>query len=279
MKTVGEILDTSIKFLGQRGIDRPRKVIEELLSSTLCLPRLEIYMQFDRPLQPQELDQMRNYLKLAAKGEPWQYIVGEMEFLGCHLKVGPGVLIPRQETEILADKIVKELPEGPCAIWDICTGSGCLGLAVKKKRPDCTVILSDLSETAVEIARGNAKRCEVEVEVRQGDLLGPFCGAKADVVICNPPYISERDYLELESGVRDWEPKMALVGGVTGFEFYERLARELPAYLNEGARIYFEIGTGMGEEIKKIFVSSGWNSVGIMQDWASHDRFALARIN
>jgi len=278
MKTVREVLDASINFLKQKEIDHPRKCIEELLSHALSLSRLELYLQFDRPLQSKELDQMREYLKAAAKGEPWQYIVGQVEFLECTIKVERGVLIPRQETEILADRVIKELPEEPCVIWDICCGSGCLGVAIKKKRPDCIVILSDLSEEAVKIAKENGQRCGVDVEVRQGDLLGPFEGDKADIVICNPPYISERDFQGLGLEVKEWEPKMALVGGVTGFEFYERLAAELPLYLKSGAKVYLEIGAGMGKGIKEMFSSLKWGSVEVTQDWASHDRFVLAKI-
>lgn len=274
MKTISEILDVSINFLMSREVAQPRRLIEELLSHVLNLPRLELYVQFDRPLQPKELDLLREHLKAAAKGMPWQYIVGQVSFLGCTIKVTPDVLIPRQETEILADRIVKELPQEPCTVWDICCGSGCLGIAVKKKRPDCRVVLSDLSEKAVGIAKENAETSGVELEVRQGDLLQPFQGMKADVVICNPPYVSESDYQRLETEVKDWEPKMALVGGPSGFEFYERLAKELSPYLNPGAKLYLEMGTGMGNRIREIF--SQWSHVEVLQDWALHDRFCVA---
>jgi release factor glutamine methyltransferase len=272
MKTLSEVLKLSTEFLQKKGIDRARRQVEELLSYVLKLPRIELYMQFDRPLIEKELTELREAIKRRSEGEPWQYIAGEVEFLGCRIQVNKNVLIPRQETEILADRILKELPITPVEIWDVCTGCGCIGISLKKKRPDCKVILSDISKEALAVAKENAEKNGVEVELLQGDLLGPFQG-KADVIVCNPPYISEKDYTQLDREVREWEPKTALVGGSSGFEFYQRLSHDLPRYLNPNGKVYFEIGTGMGEQIKNLFPSSTWKTVQIAQDWSSHDRF------
>ena len=272
MKTLGEVLKLSSDFLQKKGIDRARRRVEELLSYVLKLPRIELYMQFDRPLIEQELTELRQAIKRRAEGEPWQYIAGEVEFLGCPIKVNKNVLIPRQETEILVDRILKELPETPVEIWDVCTGSGCIGIALKKKRPDCKVILSDVSPEALAVAKENAEKNGVEVEFLQGDLLGPFQG-KADIIVSNPPYITEKDYVLLDREVREWEPKTALVGGLSGLEFYHRLSNDLPRCLNPNGKVYFEIGTGMGEQIKNLFDPRTWKSIQIAQDWSSHDRF------
>ncbi|MGH2639084.1 MAG: N5-glutamine methyltransferase family protein, partial [Rhabdochlamydiaceae bacterium] len=188
MKTVCDILKISTTFLSQKGIDQPRRQVEELLSHVLQIPRIELYVQFDRPLMEPELEKLRAYLKMRAQRMPWQYIVGEVQFLGCVIDVNQDVLIPRPETEILADKILKELPLSPVVIWDMCCGSGCLGIALKKKRADCTVILSDLSLKAVEMTQRNAQKNKVEVVVRKGDLCQPFQREKCDFVVCNPPY-------------------------------------------------------------------------------------------
>lgn len=275
MKTLGEILKLSSEFLQKRGIEKPRRQVEELLSYVLKLPRIELYMQFDRPLVEKELEQLREAVKRRAEGEPWQYIAGEVEFLGCRIQVNKKVLIPRQETEILADKIVKELPAHPVEIWDLCTGSGCIGIALKKKRPDCKVVLSDISPDALALARENALQNGVEVEFVQGDLLQPFQGKKADLIVCNPPYIAEKDYLGLDREVREWEPKTALVGGPSGFEFYQRMASVLPHYLNPRGKVYFEIGRGMGEEVKNLFTSSVWKNPRVDPDWSSQDRYLI----
>lgn len=273
MKTLGEILTLSAEFLQKKGIAKPRRQVEELLSTILKLPRIELYMQFDRPMTEEELVRLREAIKKRAEGEPWQYIAGVIEFLDCQIQVSRSVLIPRQETEILAERIIKELPETGVEVWDLCTGSGCIGIAIKKKRPDCTVVMGDLSNEALEVAKINAEKNGVEVELLRGDLLTPFAGRKADVVICNPPYISLKEYEALDQEVRAWEPKMALVGGVTGYEFYERLARDLPSYLKPGAKVYFEIGTAMGEGVKKIFSAPQWIRHQLDRDWASHDRY------
>ncbi|HEX4839162.1 MAG TPA: peptide chain release factor N(5)-glutamine methyltransferase [Rhabdochlamydiaceae bacterium] len=271
MKTLGEVLKLSSEFLQKKGVDRPRREVEELLSLVLQLPRIELYMQFDRPLIEQELVQMREAVKRRSEGEPWQYIAGEVEFFGCSIKVNRDVLIPRHETEILVDRIIKELPERPVEIWDVCTGSGCIGIALKKKRADCKVILSDISKEALLVAEENAEKNGVEVEFLQGDLLQPFQG-KADIIVCNPPYISEKEYATLDREVREWEPKTALVGGMP---FYERLSYELSRYLHPHGKVYFEMGTGMGKQIKNLFTSAHWKTVQIAQDWSSHDRFLL----
>ena len=274
MKTLNEILKLSTEFLQKKGIDRPRRQVEELLSYVLKLPRIGLYMQYDRPMNEQELIQLREALKRRAEGEPWQYIAGEVEFLGCRIQVTKNVLIPRQETEILADRILKELPSTPVEIWDVCTGSGCIGIALKKKRPDCKVILSDISTEALAVARENAHQNGVDVELLQGDLLKPFQG-NADIIVCNPPYISEKDFTQLDREVREWEPKTALVGGPSGYEVYEKLAAELPRYLKPSGKVYFEIGTGMGNQVKNLFQSSFWKSQEITQDWSSHDRYLI----
>ena len=272
MKTLSEVLKLSTEFLQKKGVDRARRQVEELLSHVLKLPRIELYMQFDRPLIDQELTELRQAIKRRAEGEPWQYIAGEVEFLGCRIKVNKNVLIPRQETEILADRILKELPKAPVEIWDVCTGSGCIGIALKKKRPDCKVVLSDISPDALAIAKENGERNGVEVEFLLGDLLKPFQG-KADIIVSNPPYITEKDYAELDRQVRDWEPKMALEAGPSGLKFYEQFARDLPRFLNPNGKVYFEIGARMGEQLKNLFDLSIWKSVQIAQDWSSHDRF------
>lgn len=273
MKTLGEILRLSTEYLQQRLIERPRRQAEELLSYVLKVPRIELYMQFDRPIIEEELAQLRTFLKRRAEGEPTQYIAGEVEFYSCRIRLNRHVLIPRPETELLVDQVIKEMPRGPLEVWDICTGSGCIGIALKKKRGDCHITLSDISPDALEVARSNAAFNAVDVEILQGDLLQPFDERRADVIVCNPPYVSEQDYRQLDREVREWEPKRALVSGPTGYEFYQRLANDLPRYLKPGAKIYFEIGSGMGEGVKKLFNSPVWSKREVLQDWSSHDRY------
>jgi release factor glutamine methyltransferase len=261
MKTIREVLEAA----------KPRRLAEDLLGFLLKLKRIELYMQIDRPLMEQELQTLRSLWKRAQKGEPVEYITGEVEFLDCRIEVDPRVLIPRPETEILADLIVKRAPSGQ--LWDLCCGSGCLGIALKKKIPSLEVTLSDLSFDALAVAQKNAEKNQVAVSFMQGDLLAPFLGRKADVVICNPPYISEEEYEQLDVSVKGFEPRLALVGGRKGTEMYERLARDLPPFLHPGAQVFFEIGFAQGEELKKIFNEPVWASRTLEKDWSGKDRF------
>ncbi len=276
MKTIGEVLKLSTSFLEDKKIDRPRRSAEELISAVLDFKRMDLYMQFDRPVLEKELVLLREMLKKRSRGEPLEYILGAVEFLGCKFKIDRRVLIPRPETEILADLIVKRLKGRDLSglnLWDLCTGSGCLGISIKKSLPSLNVALSDISGEALELARENAKWNQAEVDFKEGDLLEPFRGKSADFIVCNPPYVSQSEFLNLDPSVRDYEPKMALVGGERGTEVYERLSRELPKFLNPGASVFFELGSTQGEAVKEIFSNAVWRSSEILKDWAGHPRF------
>lgn len=270
MKTIGEILKLSQEFLGDRKIDRPRRTAEEIIAHVLHLKKMDLYIQFDKPIVEKELALIRELLKRCSKGEPLDYALGVVDFFGCRIKIDQRVLIPRPETEILVERVAKLAPKG--VLWDVCTGSGCIGIALKKACPELQVTLSDISGEALALAAENAKLNGVEVSILQGDLLSPFKGEKADFVICNPPYISEDEYTKLDPSVRDYEPKLALVGGAGGAEFYERLKRDLPAHLNPGAQVFFEIGAGQGEALKRLFPEGELHA-----DWAGLPRFFTVR--
>ena len=271
MKTIAEVIALSADYLRERKIEKPRRLAEDLLAAALKMKRLDLYLQFDRPLIDLELQKMRSFLKRKIAGEPFEQIAGEVEFYGCAITVTPDVLIPRPETEILVDLIAKEVESG--TLWDLCTGSGCVGLALKKAKPELNVILSDICPKALAVAQKNGEKNQLSVEVRQGDLLAPFIGQKADIVVANPPYISKKGWEGLDAGVRDFEPSLALVGGQSGLEFYERLSQELPLFLKPKAKVFFEIGYDQGEALKKLFASSIWVKMRLLKDWAGHDRF------
>lgn len=276
MRTILEILNLSTDYLNRKGISQARLQAEELISQSLGLKRMELYIQFDRPLTDGELAKCRAWLQRRGQGEPLQYIHGQVEFLDCVIKVTPAVLIPRQETEILVDKIIKVLLNENLTgkvLLDLCCGSGSIGIALKKRFPELLVYLSDISPEALAIAAENAKDNEVEVELLEGDLLNPFKNKFADFVVCNPPYISEKEFSSLDVEVRAHEPRRALISGESGVEFYERLAIELPSHLNSGSKVWFEIGTGQGETVQKLFQGAFWKSGKVENDWSGHERF------
>ena len=276
MKTVGEILNASTAFLLSKKVDRSRRLAEELLARALQMKRIDLYMQFDRPVVEKELEFIRIGIKRLIQGEPLEYILGEVEFYGCKIKVDRRVLIPRPETELLIDHIAKRLRGS--AAWDICTGSGYIGIALKKKFPHLSVTLSDLSADALALATENALLNQVDVEILQGDLTLPFRGRKADLVAVNPPYVSRNEYDSLDPSVRDFEPEMALVGGGRGTEFFERLASELPPFLNPGAQLFLEIGATQGQAVQNIFSSPIWRKRELHSDWSGKDRFFFLEI-
>ncbi|NGX61406.1 MAG: Release factor glutamine methyltransferase [Chlamydiae bacterium] len=277
MKRLLEIIQLSASFLEKKGIERARFEAEEVIADALLLKRLDLYLQFDRPLIEQELASVRERLQRRANREPLAYIHGRVTFGGLTFEVNPSVLIPRPETEILlatiSETLSKEDVEGK-VLWDVCAGSGCLGLCLKHRFPALTVVLSDLSPAALEVAKRNAGSLGLlsSVTFLEGDLFAPFSGMKCDYFVSNPPYITEEEYRSLAPEVREQEPKMALVSGVSGYEMYEKIASGLPHYLAEGGRGWLEMGTGQGDEIVKIF--SSYDLFGsVASDYAGHDRF------
>lgn len=276
MKTVLEILTLTAEHLKHKGIQNSRRQAEDLLADVLDLKRMDLYLQFDRPLVPNEIDLCRQWLARRAKGEPLAYIKGAVDFFDCCLKVTRDVLIPRQETEILVDKICQQLTKQPLTgkkMWDVCCGSGCIGIALKKRFPELQVTLSDISTAALNIAKENAIKNQVEIEFYQGDLLKPFEGKKTDYLVCNPPYVSENDFATLDREVRDFEPKLALTAEFNGLEFYQRLAKDLPAFFHSGGKAWFEIGDGQGELVKNLFKTPPFKSGLVECDWAGRERF------
>ena len=279
MKTIKDVLTASKEYLAKKGIPNARRPAEEVIAGALKLKRLDLYLDLDRPLVELELQQCRAFLQRRAAGEPIEYIIGEVEFFGCQLKVNPSVLIPRQETEILVSKIAENLAKEPLEgkiFWDVCCGSGCIGIAIKKRFPELEVVLSDLSEAALRIAKENAERTGVAVTFRPGDLLSPFQNFRAHFFACNPPYISEAEYATLDKEVKEREPPSAFIGGVTGLEFYQRLVKELPQFLYPSAKVWFEIGYQQGPAVADLFSSSPWINAKVEADWAGHDRFFSA---
>lgn len=276
MITVKEILERTIVFFREKGIPSAKKEAGIVLADVLGLTSLDLYLMHDRPLNEEEVQQCREAVLRRAKGEPNQYIRGLVDFYGCQFVVDQRVLIPRMETEILVDKIVKEIEQEEYQgkeLWDICTGSGCMGISIKKKLPELQVTLSDLSEDAVAVANENAERNGVEVNILQGDLLEPFKGKRADYVVSNPPYVRDDEYEVLPREVKEFEPKMALVSGDLGLDFYRKFNEELPDYLNPEAQVWMEIGFTQGKSVVEIFSGENWQYAQFEKDWGQQDRF------
>jgi release factor glutamine methyltransferase len=198
--------------------------------------------------------------------------VGKVDFFGAEIHVDRRALIPRVETEWLVDLTAKQLRKEAMSLLDLCSGSGCIGICLKKKFPPIQVSLSDLSSDAMALAQENAARNGVELEFCIGDFFSPFQGRKVDAIVCNPPYISTKEFLNLDPSVRDFEPKMALIGGEDGADFYRRLSLEAPDYLTPQGQLFLEIGWDQGGLVQEIFPSSVWKKQ-LLQDLSGKDRF------
>ena len=280
MRTIEQLLRYSRKRLEEKQIERSRQVAEDIISEALRLPRLELYLNFDQTIDSAELRICMRLLERKMNGEPLGYLYRFIDFFQCRLEINSHALIPRQETEILLQNICSELRAHDLVgkeAWDICSGSGCLGLGLKKSFPHLNVTLSDISYECVELGKKNAERNHLEVNCYQGDLLAPFEGKKAHIIISNPPYITEEEYTSLQPSVRDFEPKGALVSGPTGLEFYKHLAEYLPAHLHDGALLFFEIGDTQGEALLELFSAIHYKETKIGKDWAGRDRFFYAK--
>jgi release factor glutamine methyltransferase len=209
-------------------------------------------------------------------GTPLQHLTGEQTFRRIVLDVRPGVFIPRPETEMLVEVALRELEseDGPVVV-DVGTGTGAIALAVKDERPDATVLATDLSPEAVELARANAARLELEVSVLEGDLLDPVPDALrgwVDLVVSNPPYVTPEEYGELPVEVRV-DPTLALVGGIS---VYERLAAEAPRWLRDGGLLAVEIGSAQADMVGEVLRRS-FTDVRVEPDLAGRDRIVMGR--
>lgn len=213
------------------------------------------------------------------QGHPLEYLLGFKTFYSLDLKVNHNVLIPRQETEILVDKVVKKLQgKPPSVIFDVCCGSGAIGLSLKKAFPKAQVYLSDISSEALDVARENAERNNLDVNVVQGDLLASLKGLSCDLFISNPPYIAYNEYSDLELSVKNFEPKIALCAGSQGYEFYERFSQQLPQFVNQGATMAFEIGFSQKNTLNTLFSRKPYHNLSFEKDFAGVDRFFFLEI-
>ena len=212
--------------------------------------------------------------KKRASGLPLQYIIGYVDFYYNKIYVNKNVLIPRNETEQLCDIVVSELKPN-FNVLDLCTGSGCIGLGIKNKFKNCNVTLSDVSKKAIYVAKKNAKQNNLKVKIIKSDLLNSVKG-KFDVIVSNPPYIKTKDLEHLSIEVKH-EPVLALDGSKDGYAYYKRIIDEVPYFLNNNGRIYFECGVGQAQKIAK-YLEKNFDCIKIIKDYYGKSRFVTGVI-
>ncbi len=242
-QTLLDVVRLSTTYLGDHGSEASRLDAELLVAHALGLRRIDLYLQFDRPLDGAALGPIRDLLRRRARGEPVAYIVGVREFFSRSFEVTPDVLVPRPETETLIEVVTGHLrSRDRCTIADLGTGSGCIAVTLAAELGAANVIAVDVSEAALEVARRNALRhgAASRVELRRGSWLDPL-SAPVDAVVSNPPYVTSAELAEVPRDVREFEPRLALDGGPDGLDAYRAMLAGLPRRLNPGGLVAFEV--------------------------------------
>jgi len=265
--TIAEVLRRSVDFLADKGVDSPRVDAEHLLAHALGLSRIELYTEHDRPLTEEELEGVRELLRRRGAREPLAYVLGEWGFRRLTLRTDARALVPRPETEIVVERCLALLQgiDAP-RVLDVGVGSGAIALALADEHPGARVTAVDVSADALALARENAERLGLEVELREGDLAAATEGW--DLVVSNPPYVHGDELDSLQPEVRDFEPHLALLG----HGFHEQLAREART-----TWLVLEVGDGQAAEVAGSLERLGYDGVRITPDLAGVERVVEGR--
>jgi release factor glutamine methyltransferase len=283
--TIQKLLNWMAEHFTGKGIDSPRMSAEMLLSHVLGLERIELYMHFDRQVEMPQLNRLHALVKRASEHEPIAYLIGMTEFYSLDIKVTPDTLIPRPETELLAERAIEYLRtlQTPQYMCDLCTGSGCIAAAVAIGVPEAKIIATDICDAAMAVADENitSHKLNERVHLLCGDLFSPIIEGldqtKFDVITSNPPYIATAEYEKLDKNVRDYEPELALHAGADGLDVYRRIVKEGPKYLKPGGRLMLEIGYQQGDAVTRLLEESGeFKDITVEKDFAKNDRIVTA---
>jgi release factor glutamine methyltransferase len=274
------LLRTCTKRLRAHGIEAAEKDAELIIMACSGMDRLALYRD-DPPLDRKSTAGVEHMLDRRCAREPMAYILGHAEFCGLRIKVGPGVLIPRPETEFMVQELLNAFKQGPGAaprVLDLCTGSGCLALAIARALPGADVHGSDISAEAIRFAGENARENGIlNVTFHQGPLLEPVSGMRFDAIVSNPPYIRREDIDALQPEIRDWEPFGALDGGEDGLEYYREILAGAPDRLVAGGLIILEIGAGQADAVRALAHAAGFGEIRTTLDYSGIERILTAQ--
>lgn len=280
MYTIKELLDKTAAYFSEQGIESARLEAQLLMGRVLGLERVQLFMDLQRPLQNEEVARFRELVVRRVNGEPAAYIAGKKSFYRWDFTVNPAVLIPRPDTEHLVEEALRRKP-GARSILDIGTGSGCLAVSLALLLEPERCLAVDISAEALEVASGNGRRLFAEegrgacpIEFVQSDLFEKVSG-QFDLIVSNPPYITEAEYAGLDRGVRDFEPGIALTAGEDGLSVYRRLLAEVSGYLQPGGLLLLEISDTVSDGVTDAGTRSGLTPVEIVRDFAGHRRVAV----
>ncbi len=284
--TIQKLLTWITGYLTKNAIDAPRLSAELLMSHVLGLKRIELYTQFDRVVDKEHLDRLHDLVKRAGQHEPVAYLVGRTEFYSIEMEVTPDCLIPRPETELLVQRAIEFLRtrSGPQHVCDLCTGCGCIAVAIARGFPDAKVTATDISDKALSVAARNVEKHQLEdrIALLCGDLFEPLVPqldvTQWDLITCNPPYVSAAEYDRLDKNVKDYEPRLALWAGDDGLDVYRRICEDIERFLKPGGAMLLEIGYAQGPALREMLNATDlFAEVTIEKDPNNNDRIAFAR--
>lgn len=265
------------QYFDDKDVDAPRLTAEMLLAHVLNVQRIELYMQFEKPVDKDKLDILRGMVKDVGNHKPVAYIIGHTEFYSLKINVGQGCLIPRPETEMLVQRAVEFIRErGAVSVLDVCTGSGCIAVAIGRSCPGVRVLASDVSGKALGIAKSNIELHSLaNVELVESDLFERIEG-KFDLVVSNPPYIKTDEIAKLDRNVAEYEPGLALDGGADGLDVYRNMSKVLADYLKKDGMVILEIGYDQGASVPKLLEDEAFIDVRAHKDFAGNYRMVTA---
>ncbi len=273
-----EVLERASSFLEEQGIEGQSILFVFLERKKWRKTDWLIHLKDEMPKEEQQ--QLEADIALLAKHYPPQYLLGYTDFYEQRFVVNEHTLIPRPETEELVELCLEENPDELLTVVDIGTGTGAIALSLKANRPSWQVSAVDISMEALKVAEENAKRLNLGIEFFHGDLLSPLNGKKIDLLISNPPYISNEEWNLMDESVRTFEPKTALFADQDGLAIYQRLAQEAPKILMPEGKIYLEIGFQQGTKVKEIFQQAFPNYiVRVLKDLSGNDRMVAVTPN
>lgn len=293
-----EAYDYGVDTLEAEGIENADCDVRILLEDLCGIDREEILLHGEKTISRVDTEKFMAAINRRLGHYPVQYITGKQEFMGLTFGVTPDVLIPRQDTEILVEEVLKELTDGS-RILDMCTGSGCILLSLLYYSNDCEGVGVDVSEEALAVAKDNAGRLELDetfdmlfdprkqgkkhidrskIEFVESNLFNDVRG-KFDIIVSNPPYIKSDVIPTLMEEVRDYEPILALDGKEDGLFFYREIIKKSPDYLTGGGLLFFEIGYDQADEVKKLMEEAGFTDIVVVQDYGHLDRVVWGRLD
>lgn len=270
---ISDIYKNTVASFKAADIQEPENDARMMMEHILGVTRNDLLVHADKEIE-QNIDCYNNAVERRCTREPLQYILGTASFMGLDFKVSPAVLVPRADTEILVEEILKDIHSGS-HILDMCTGSGCILISLLNYSNECSGIGVDLSADALEIAKENAQTLIPDKEycfINSDLFKGLDQNDRFDIIVSNPPYIASAVIEELMPEVRDHEPRMALDGTADGLYFYRKIVDNADVFLKSGGLLAFEIGYDQGEAVKQLMLDRGYNEVEIVKDYSDMDR-------